>query len=181
MSSDTEFFAAFGLEPPKNPEMAHLVTYYMALGMFTHAWSLWEYILDLMIATIYHRSAQGKAIESNKPLMLAPKLRYFRKAHASIPELKPYAKLAESIANTFDKMSWLRNTIVHSAQGHTESPLVRDFRKPMSDDFNFNEQRLKIDYRDILKAVKLISNCVGPSSKYAQQLIEIFPEKEATG
>ncbi len=178
MSSDDELFEAIGLKPPYT-HSKDILLYYVSLGAFMHVWSFWEYIFDLCIAIIYQRSPHGKTIDKKRPLMLARKIRYFRKAHASIEELKPSAKAAESLTNCFEKMGEFRHTIIHSAQGYTESPLVHEFRRMIPDDGLLLEKHVKLDRLQIMEGAKLISTMLAPTQQYAQLLMDIFPKQES--
>jgi hypothetical protein len=182
MSSDFDVFEAIGFKTPDDPNLKPLIGYYIALGAFLHAWAFWEYILDLCAAIIYMRSPAGKTIEKKRPVIsLQAKIRYFRKAHASIEELKPYATMAESIANSYEKMGWFRHTVIHSAQGFTDSPLSRQFRKMMPADDILLEQHLTVSHSDIIESAKLISRMLAPTQKYAELLMKVFPKVPIAG
>jgi hypothetical protein len=180
MSSDSEFFEAIGLKPPGPPEHAQTVAYLIALGAFTHVWAYWECIFDICIFIIFHRSPEGKTIDKKRPIALARKLRYFRKAHASISELKPYADGAQSLANCIEMMSDLRHTIIHSAHAPTDTPLVREFRRILPDDIGDRvlEKRQKLDHQTMLDAAKAINTLLPPTMQYAQLLTRLFPKRE---
>lgn len=178
MSSDFDVFEAIGFKNPNDPKIKQLIAYYIAIGAFMHAWAFWEYILDLCVAIIYMRSAVGKTIDKKRPVIsLERKIRYFRKAHASIEELKPYIKMAESIANCYEKMGWFRHTVIHSAQGFTDSPLSREFRKMMPADDLLLEQHLTLSHLQIVEGAKLVSSMLVPTQKYAELLMKIFPKE----
>jgi hypothetical protein len=180
MSSESELFEAIGLKPPGSPEAAQNVAYILSLGMFTHAWAYWECIFDICIFVIYHRTPQGKTIDKKRPMALARKLRYFRKAHASIPELKPYAESAESLANCIEMFSDLRHTIVHSAHAPTDTPLQRQFRRILPDDVGGDrvlEKRQTLDHQTIIEASKAIGTLLAPTMQYAQLLMKLFPKE----
>jgi hypothetical protein len=178
MSSDFDVFEAIGFRTPDDPNIKPLIAYYIALGAFLHAWAFSEYILDLCVAIIYMRSAQGKIIEKKRPVIsLERKIRYFRKAHASIEELKPYTKMAESIAHFYEKMGWFRHTVIHSAQGFTDTPLSREFRKMMQADDLLLEQHVTLSHADIVEGAKLIRRMLAPTKQYADLLAKIFPKE----
>ena len=151
MSSDFDVFEAIGIKSPEDPNIKPLIAYYLSLGAFLHAWAFWEYILDLCIAIIYIRSTAGKTIEKKRPVIsLERKIEYFRRAHTIIDELKPHATLAESIANCYEQIGWFRHTVIHSAQGTTDDPLSREFRKMMKANDVLLEQHLTLSHTDIL-------------------------------
>jgi len=179
MPSDSELFEAIGLKPPGSPEHAQNIAYFIALGLFTHVWAYWECIFDICIFVIYHRSLEGKTIDKKRPLALARKLRYFRKAHASIPALKPYAEGAESLAHCIEMMSDLRHTIIHSAHSPTNTPLVREFRRILPEDIGDRalEKRHKLDHQTIIEAAKMINTLLAPSMQYAELLMKLFPKQ----
>jgi hypothetical protein len=178
MSSDFDVFEAIGFKTPDDPNIKPLIAYYIALGTFLHVWAFWEYILDLCVAIIYLRSAAGKTIGNKRPVIsLQRKIRYFRKAHASIEELTPYIKMAESLANCFEKMGEFRHTVIHSAQGYADTPLSREFRKMIPADDLLLEQHLTLSHSDIVEGAKLISRMLGPTKQYADLLATIFPKE----
>jgi hypothetical protein len=179
MLSDSDFFEAIGLKPPGSTETAQHVAYFASLGAFVHVWAYWECIFDICIFVIYHRSPQGKTIDKRRPLALARKLRYFRKAHASIPALKQYADGAEKLAGFIERMSDLRHTIIHSANAPMETPLVREFRRILPDDITGDrvlEKRQKLDHQTIFEAAKLVTTLLAPTMTYAKLLMGLFPK-----
>jgi hypothetical protein len=178
MSSDWDVFEAIGYKSPDDPKMKGIIAYYIALGAFMHVWAFWEYAFDLCIAIIYTRSDEGKTIDKKRPVIsLERKIRYFRKAHISIEKLEPYRTAGESIANCFEMLGKFRHTVIHSAQGYTDSPLVREFRRMIpAEGEQLLENHAIVNHHQIVEGSKLIIRMIEPTTKYAELLMKAFPK-----
>ncbi len=187
MSSEWDFFEAIGYKSPDDPKMKEVVAYYMALGAFMHAWAFWEYTLDACIAVIHTRSGAGHTIDQKRPVIsLERKIRYFRKAHISIEKLKPFKTASESIANSIEKMGEFRHTVIHSAQGYTDSPVVLELRKMLPDDEEMalipgkiREMHVKLTHHQILEGAKIIGTLLPHMGQYIQLLLKTFPKEHS--
>jgi hypothetical protein len=183
MSSELDFFEVIGLKPD-DPKLKEIVAYCAALGAFMHVWGFWEYMFDLCIAIIHARSSDGTIVDKKRPVIsLERKVRYFRKAHASIERLKPYQAAGESIANSIEKMGAFRHMVIHSAQDYTNSPLVQ-FTKMLPDDElmplppgKIREMRIKLTHHQILEGAKIIGTMLTPMGEYMRLLLKTFPKE----
>lgn len=184
MSSESErlseLFEAIGLKPAGSPETTLNIAYFISLGIFTHVWAFWEHIFDLCVVVIYQRSPLGKKIDKKRPVTsLERKLRYFRKAHASIPKLKPYMDGAEKLAHCIEMMSGLRHTIIHSAHVPADTPMVREFRRMLPSDDLLLIKKQTLDHHTIIEAAKMVNGMLAPTLTYAKLLMNLFPEKDS--
>lgn len=85
-----------------------------AFGLVVINWSNAEQSLDMLIALLW-QSFPTRTYSRKIPMMLAPKLAFARQSFAKVEALKPFQQQAELLFAEFDRLSNLRNDLIHGA------------------------------------------------------------------
>jgi hypothetical protein len=85
-----------------------------AFGLVVIQWGNCEQFLDMLVALLW-RSFPTRALARRIPVMLTPKLEFARKSFAGVEALKPFQPQADVIFSEFDRLSKIRNDLIHGA------------------------------------------------------------------
>jgi hypothetical protein len=84
---------------------------YMTVGQLAVNWSLLEFSMDTVIATIFHE-AGGKDVEKKLPLHLADKLSFLKRS-LELPALARYSARGRELLDDVERLKDTRHHIIH--------------------------------------------------------------------
>jgi len=85
-----------------------------AFGLVVVQWGSCEQSLDMLVALLW-QSFSTRKFARKIPVMLAPKLKFARKSFEGVATLKHLQPQAESVFAEFDRLSKVRNDLIHGA------------------------------------------------------------------